>query len=530
MQTTRYLLCYRSDTHTLGKDGKTKSQACDLKHFIFFSSMVKRSLEELGKKGAVSQSGGEPMVILCFFFRVLVFFCFILTISLQDIDEPTNRIGFQRGSLMTLMRRSSPFSNEHGPLACGEFEPVQVPSSKVTTADFFDTPVSTSKVLVVGAGGLGCEILKDLAMSGVRKVDVIDLDTIDVTNLNRQFLFRQKDVGCSKAKTAAAFINTRCPWMNVTPHHGKIQDKEPSFYASFNIIISGLDNIEARRWLNSTVCGLVQFDDDGDMDPSTIIPIVDGGTEGFSGQARFILPRITSCFECTIDAFPPQTAFPLCTIAETPRRPEHCIAYAYILQWPKEFPDKKLDKDSPDDMKWVYEKALERAQQFGIAGVTYMNTMGVVKNIIPAVASTNAIISAVCVNEAIKYLSFCSQNLNSYMMYMGAQGIHSHTFAYERKDDCPVCTAATHKMTLSKATTLNELIQQLKDGSLRLSSPSLVSANGKTLYMQKPPMLEKATRPNLDKPLSTLLSSGEAISVTDPLLESTNVAIEVSFE
>ena len=72
-------------------------------------------------------------------------------------------------------------------------------------------------------------------------------DTIDVTNLNRQFLFRSKDVGHSKADRAAKFINDRCPWMNVVPYHGKIQDKDSEFYKQFKVVISGLDNVEARR-------------------------------------------------------------------------------------------------------------------------------------------------------------------------------------------------------------------------------------------------------------------------------------------
>jgi NEDD8-activating enzyme E1 len=439
----------------------------------------------------------------------------------------------RRASLLTLLSRPSPFANESGPLPCGEFEPM---SSVSLPAHHYNAPVlSDAKVLVVGAGGLGCEILKNLALSGIRNVDVIDLDTIDVTNLNRQFLFRQKYVGSSKAVTAASFINARCPWMRVQPHHGRIQDKPASFYAGFKCIISGLDNVEARRWLNATVVGLVETDDDGDLDPATIIPIIDGGTEGFSGQARFILPKITSCFECTLEAFPPQNTFPLCTIAETPRRPEHCVAYAFILQWPKEFPDTKLDKDSPEHMQWVYQKAKERADKYSIGGVTYMLTMGVVKNIIPAVASTNAVISAACANECVKYLTYCSQSLNSYMMYMGSHGVHSHTFCYQPKEDCIVCAQSTLKMSVPKAMTLNEFIQtKLRDDpNLRLTSPSVVSSAGSTLYMPKPPALEVATRPNLDKPLFSLLrggdGGGEELTITDPLLESIHLSVAVQF-
>jgi ubiquitin-activating enzyme E1 C len=158
-----------------------------------------------------------------------------------------------------------------------------------------------------------------------------------------------------------------------------------------------------------------------------------------------------------------------------------------------------------------------------------MLTLGVVKNIIPAVASTNAIVAAACVNEAIKVLSFCSQSLNTYMMYMGSTGIYSHTFVYEKKEDCPVCCSTIRKMTVSPTMSLNELLQALRDGDLRLKNPS-VTAGGKTLYMQRPPALEIATRPNLDKSLSSLIASGDELTITDPLFPGTSISLSISFD
>ncbi|GAW01181.1 nedd8 activating enzyme [Lentinula edodes] len=206
-----------------------------------------------------------------------------------------------------------------------------------------------AKILVIGAGGLGCEILANLALTGFKDIHVIDMDTIDISNLNRQFLFRPKDVGKSKAIVAAEFIMNRVPGVLVTPYFGKIQDKDDDYYLQFNLVICGLDSVEARRWINATLVNLVDPEN-----PESLKPLIDGGTEGFKGQARVILPTITSCYECSLDMLNKPTAFPICTIANTPRLPEHCIEWASVLEWPRVHGDKKMDTDNPDDISWLY--------------------------------------------------------------------------------------------------------------------------------------------------------------------------------
>ena len=183
------------------------------------------------------------------------------------------------------------------------------------------------------------------------------------------FVIRLEDVGKPKAEVAAKRVMERVSGVEIKPHFSRIEDKELDFYNDFNIIALGLDSIEARRYINGVACGFlgmdicfnfslpfvfffpsliicfvwsIEYNEDDTPRSETIKPMVDGGTEGFKGHARVIVPGVTPCFECTIWLFPPQVKFPLCTLAETPRNAAHCIEYAHLIKWHEVFFSKRL--------------------------------------------------------------------------------------------------------------------------------------------------------------------------------------------
>ncbi|CAF1860327.1 unnamed protein product [Brassica oleracea] len=192
--------------------------------------------------------------------------------------------------------------------------------------------IQGAKVLMVGAGGIGCELLKTLALSGFHDIHIIDMDTIEVSNLNRQFLFRRSHVGQSKAKVARDAVLRFRPHINIRSYHANVKNPEfdVDFFKQFDVVLNGLDNLDARRHVNRLCL-------------AADVPLVESGTTGFLGQVTVHVKGKTECYECQTKPTP--KTYPVCTITSTPTKFVHCIVWAKELLFAKLFGDKNQDND-----------------------------------------------------------------------------------------------------------------------------------------------------------------------------------------
>lgn len=178
--------------------------------------------------------------------------------------------------------------------------------------------VRSTKLLVVGAGGIGCELLKNLVLTGFKDIEVIDLDTIDVSNLNRQFLFRRAHVDRPKAEVASEAVRNWSPGVKLVAHHGNVKDSTygVEYISQFDAVVNALDNLEARRHVNRLCLAAEK-------------PLLEAGSTGHLGQVTVIKKGETECFEC--QSKPTQKVYPYCTIRSTPEKPIHCLVWAKNL-------------------------------------------------------------------------------------------------------------------------------------------------------------------------------------------------------
>lgn len=187
----------------------------------------------------------------------------------------------------------------------------------------FQAKMCQQKYFVVGAGAIGCELLKNFAMVGLGasssgKIIVTDMDHIERSNLNRQFLFRPYDVGKPKSTAAAKAIKAMNKAMNVEAQENRVgADTEniytDDFFASLDGVANALDNVEARTYVDRR-CVFYR------------LPLLESGTLGTKGNTQVVIPDLTESYSSSQD--PPEKAIPICTLKNFPNQIEHTLQWA----------------------------------------------------------------------------------------------------------------------------------------------------------------------------------------------------------
>jgi ubiquitin-activating enzyme E1 len=183
--------------------------------------------------------------------------------------------------------------------------------------------VMDQKVFVVGSGALGCEMLKSFVLMGVGcgpqgRVTITDMDRIEVSNLNRQFLFRSQHVGKPKSVTAAAVARSMNPSMKIEALEIPVGDDteetfDDAFWSGLDVITNALDNVKARQYVDGRA---VWFEK----------PLLESGTLGTKANTQVVLPHKTETYSDSVD--PPEESIPMCTLKNFPNLIEHCIEWA----------------------------------------------------------------------------------------------------------------------------------------------------------------------------------------------------------
>ncbi|XP_037374228.1 LOW QUALITY PROTEIN: ubiquitin-like modifier-activating enzyme 1 [Talpa occidentalis] len=183
--------------------------------------------------------------------------------------------------------------------------------------------LGNQKYFLVGAGAIGCELLKNFAMIGLGcgehgEVTITDMDTIEKSNLNRQFLFRPWDITKFKSDTAATAVRQINPHIRVMSHQNRVgPDTEhiydDDFFQNLDGVANALDNVDTRMYMDQR-CVYYRK------------PLVESGTLGTKGNVQVVIPFLTESYSSSRD--PPEKSIPICTLKNFPNAIEHTLQWA----------------------------------------------------------------------------------------------------------------------------------------------------------------------------------------------------------
>ncbi|KAL2238338.1 UNVERIFIED_CONTAM: Ubiquitin-activating enzyme E1 2 [Sesamum indicum] len=187
----------------------------------------------------------------------------------------------------------------------------------------FQKKLEDAKVFVVGSGALGCEFLKNLALMGVScgkhgKLTVTDDDVIEKSNLSRQFLFRDWNIGQPKSTVAASAASSINPLLHIEALQNRVGPEtenvfNDAFWENLNVVINALDNVNARLYVDQR-CLYFQK------------PLLESGTLGAKCNTQMVIPHLTENYGASRD--PPEKQAPMCTVHSFPHNIDHCLTWA----------------------------------------------------------------------------------------------------------------------------------------------------------------------------------------------------------
>uniref|UniRef100_M4DP97 E1 ubiquitin-activating enzyme n=2 Tax=Brassica campestris TaxID=3711 RepID=M4DP97_BRACM len=187
----------------------------------------------------------------------------------------------------------------------------------------FQQKLEDAKVFTVGSGALGCEFLKNMALMGVScgdqgKLTVTDDDIIEKSNLSRQFLFRDWNIGQAKSTVAASAAAAINPKFNIEALQNRVGAEtenvfDDAFWENLTVVVNALDNVNARLYVDSR-CLYFQK------------PLLESGTLGAKCNTQMVIPHLTENYGASRD--PPEKQAPMCTVHSFPHNIDHCLTWA----------------------------------------------------------------------------------------------------------------------------------------------------------------------------------------------------------
>jgi len=311
--------------------------------------------------------------------------------------------------------------------------------------------LTESTVMIVGVGAIGCEVAKNLALMGVGRLVLVDNDVVEVSNLSRQMLFIDEDIGKPKAKAAAEKLAEMNPWVKVEAYYEDVRELDLKLFEESDVLCSCLDNWPVRRWLNSVAIELDK-------------PLVDAAMEGMYANLQVVIPGKTACLECHgEDLIPKEVQLAECTLRR--RSPEDLAAdlreqgvelgleavkklfelgikTVFDLKYSQTDVLEKLDKEFQEMVKEAQEK---------------------LKPKMPALQSIAAAVAGIASTEVIKLLHEGSvgKPLRRLLVYDGFTGRFTRV-RLDRRSDCFVCGDYVREEGATFTAQPNERILDLK--------------------------------------------------------------------